>query len=104
MLTVKEIEKNYCDRDTCIALCEIGYSIVNYELAGSIHLYDAQKFLREQKDIFIYPAIDKFLDEEGNTIWITYMYIPYVSVRAICKRKTYEDALLEGIKEAIIFI
>lgn len=74
------------------------------ELCSCIHLYDAQEWLRTKKDICIYPVIDKFLDEDGSTLWISYMYIPYIGVRALCKRKTYQEALLEGIKEAVKFI
>lgn len=101
---------DYCDIETSIALCDLGCIPYNYNkdttiyVSAIVSLYDAQKWLREEKDIYIYPVVDKFLDEDGDTTWITYMYVPYASVRALCKRKRYEDALLEGIKEAINFI
>ena len=103
-------EKDCCDYETSMALCELGCIPSIYDKATTstvltiISLYDAQKWLREEKEILIYPVVDKFIDEDGDITWITYMYVPYVSVRALCKRKRYEDALLEGIKEAINFI
>ena len=48
-------EKNYCDYDTCVALKELGYPIIMAYGNPSIeiHLYDAQKWLREEKRIHI---------------------------------------------------
>ena len=108
-------EKDYCDYATCVALKELGY---NYPLElitdyfgvldvpfhdKKIHLYDAQKWLREEKgihitinyirleeDIFMYTLrhIGKKLRENGGL----YNNEQYSS---------YEEALSEGIKEAV---
>ena len=124
-------EKDYCDYETCVALKELGYNgtagecshfgafhmngkeifydrLYNSELKENeclrVPLYLAQKWLREEKDIFIYPIVDKFLDEEGNTMWNCQIYIPYVLIKFTHPKNTFEDALLDGIKEAIKFI
>ena len=92
-------EKDYCDHETAWELCALGYPGTALVL-----LYSAQKWLREEKDIFIYPVVDKFLDEEGNTMWNCQIYIPYVLIKFTHPKNTFEDALLDGIKEAIKFI
>ncbi len=58
-------EKDYCDYETCVALREIGYNapqrlIPDYfgvfeepQYDEKIHLYDAQKFLREEAGLHI---------------------------------------------------
>lgn len=43
-------EKDYCDYDTCVALEEFGCPINSLM---RLHLYDAQKWLREAKDIHL---------------------------------------------------
>ena len=45
-------EKDYCDYDTCAALMEIGFNISDrcvpdYLEGKRIHIWDAQKWLRE---------------------------------------------------------
>lgn len=98
-------EKDYCDYETSVALYELGYDCqVIHLIAEKITLYEAQKWLREEKDIFIYPIVDKFLNEEGDTIWNCQIYIPYVLIKFTHPKNTFEDALLDGIKEAIKFI
>ena len=47
-------EKDYCDYNTCVALIDLGYpehEILTYDF--NLSLYEAQKFLREKKDIHI---------------------------------------------------
>ena len=118
-------QKDYCDYDTCVALKELGYigqgrhyydrdkdpnklrhfgvqvlttrsaEALNFVLA--VHLYEAQKWLREEKKIHI--TIFVFKD-------IYYWEISMVGSYASCKESltdysSYEEALLEGIKEAI---
>lgn len=116
--------KDYCDYDTCVALKELGYvgssryyytqrdhkfhydaynkfytvrtaDAMGYVLA--VHLYDAQKFLREEKKILVNIDIDYnwyygIYFSEGNT------YSPQFSGG---EYGSYEDALSEGIKEAL---
>ena len=126
-------EKDYCDYDTCVALKELGYEGIcdaYYELTGSedynrdsfglsytrdfIHpddidrvvaplLYQAQKWLREERGIHIAPRIylyhDINLDEQ--TSWECTIYVEWSAIYTIGKSLTYEDALLLGIKEAV---
>ena len=121
--------KDYCDYDTCVALKELGYigqgrcyydldkepnklrrfgiqvlttrsaEALNFILA--IHLYDAQKWLREEKGIIV----DVFVDDDSDTP-ITYNI--YKDGKCVCHHhekywsvKEWSEALLEGIKEAI---
>ena len=97
-------EKDYCDYDTCVALKELGYSesfplSKDYEVLGKdydILLYEAQKFLREEKGIIV-GIINNFTIQAFD--W-------YVSTweEDLCrgnKYVSYEEALSEGIKEAI---
>ena len=91
--------KDYCDYDTCVALKELGYPVIMAYGNPSIeiHLYDAQKFLREEKKIIVNIDIDYnwyygIYFSEGNT------YFPQFSEG---EYGSYEEALLEGIKEAI---
>ena len=131
-------EKDYCDKNTCVALKEMGYKgmsryyytqrdhklhydtynkfytvrtadAMGYVLA--IHLYEAQKFLREEKKIHIEvyacaggyiwelcKAYDKDWCSGGTTIYDNAIS----AVLKDCgKYESYEEALLEGIKEAI---
>lgn len=114
-------EKDYCDYDTCVALRELGYNypqrlIPDYfgvfnepQYDEKIHLYDAQKWLREEKGIF--SDIGLFNDgafyycirQKNNNYW--------AEIYKSCfhddlfddygKFESYEEALSEGIKEAI---
>ena len=97
-------EKDYCDEETSWDLYTLGLDKCDYYDGPIVLLYEAQKWLMDEMDIYIYPTIDRFIDEDGNTLWVTHMYIPYVGLRILEKRKTYQEALLDGIKEAIKFI
>ena len=121
-------EKDYCDYDTCVALKELGYvgssryyytqqdrkfhydaynkfytvrtaDAMGYVLA--IHLYEAQKFLREEKNIIV----EVFVDDDSDTP-ITYNI--YKDGECVCHHhgkywsvKEWEEAFSEGIKEAV---
>ena len=122
-------EKDYCDYDTCVALKELGYigqgrcyydldkdknqlrhfgiqvlttrsaEALNFVLA--VHLYEAQKWLREEKKIEANASFDK--TEDG---WIAFIqrldYPDLIGTDFLTPIfNSYEDALLEGIKEAI---
>ena len=96
-------EKDYCDYDICVALRELGYyDPIQSNTHLTIHLYDAQKWLREKKNIHV------------QVIVYSYTHLWYYT--SICHNKipitlkvgdtvkmfnSYEEALLEGIKEAI---
>lgn len=118
------LTENYCDKDLSLALKEAGYigqgrcyydldkepnklkhfgiqvlttrsaEALNFILA--VHLYDAQKWLREEKGIIV-GIINNFTIQAFD--W-------YVSTweEDICrgnKYVSYEEALAEGIKEAV---
>ena len=100
-------EKDYCDKDTCVALKELGYptkmTFVNefgsIEIpinSGLIQLYEAQKWLREKKLLHI--VIDKLL---YGAYEFSVVDILNYSEEKNGTANSYEEALLEGIKEAI---
>ena len=88
---------------------EIGYPPYAFgdkrwnEHFANISLYEAQKWLREEKGIHIAPRIylyhDVNLDEQ--TSWECTIYVEWAAIYTIGKSLTYEDALLLGIKDAI---
>ena len=109
-------KKDYCDYETCVALSELGLSCDDVALHYEAHplacryedipkplLYEAQKWLREEKGIHIAPRIylyhDINLDEQ--TSWECTIYVEWSAIYTIGKSLTYEDALLLGIKEAV---
>ena len=109
-------EKDYCDYDTCVALEELGFPIRRIKVKGTeknvpISLYEAQKFLREEKRICVEidccaggyvwelcKAYHKDWFSGGTTIYDN-------AIDAMlndCGRyDSYEEALSEGIKEAV---
>ena len=97
-------EKDYCDYDTCVALKELGYPVIMAYGNPSIeiHLYEAQKWLREEKCIDIQIMISDYnlrwyyVEIYGNGFYKTLK-----NGYAIKNFITYEEALLEGIKEAV---
>ena len=93
-------EKDYCDYDTCVALEELGYPEV-MAFNKPFLLYEAQKWLREEKKIDANAFYDNM-----DTAWRFYileMDSPDLSGTYAYKDvfMSYEEALLEGIKEAI---
>ena len=97
-------EKDYCDYDTCVALKELGCTyttlfryIIDDESIPHPTLYEAQKWLREERGMLLQPAYLELSDE-----WIC--VIRDKNKRhgySAQKQKNYEEALNEGIKEAI---
>jgi hypothetical protein len=102
--------KNYCDKDTSVALKELGY---NYPLElitdyfgvldtpfheQKIHLYNAQKWLREEKKIYIDVACNKGEKSVFYNFEILTAFKCNLSDRFY---SFYEEALSEGIKEAV---
>ena len=102
-------EKDYCDYDTCVALKELGYSesfplSKDYEVLGKdydILLYEAQKWLREEKKIEANAFYENpvacwrfyILEIDSPDLSGTYAYDDaYMS---------YEEALLEGVRESV---
>lgn len=121
-------EKDYCDYDTCVALKELGYigtagecshfgafcmdgkeifydRLYNSELKENeclrVPLYLAQKWLREEKDIIVvvYPYAYNIVDETHT--WTCDIWFGDNLEYEIHDFKSYEEALSEGIKEAV---
>ena len=123
-------EKDYCDYDTCVALKELGFNeycrgyfdplckIFNETsyrkgwnntegsdcgVLSCPSLYEAQKWLREEKNIDISVTIspfDYFATIREFVFWreeYSWKNPPIYPNGA----KTYEEALSEGIKEAV---
>ena len=90
-------EKDYCDYDTSQDLWIMGVKPNTCYYGSLILLYEAQKFLREEKKIIVNIDIDYnwyygIYFSEGN------IYPPQFSEG---EYGSYEEALLEGIKSAI---
>ena len=133
-------EKDYCDYDTCVVLKELGFkgyskyfytdkepqklqqngqlyftirtaTACNYVLA--IHLYEAQKWLRKEKDIHIeiYACAGGYIYElckaykpnsfSGGTTIYTPNDVDNPKLNDAGRYDDFETCLLEGIKEAI---
>ena len=113
-------EKDYCDYETCVALKELGITdcslqyyekgcpntlhrnllqpltIRTAEALGrvlAISLYNAQKWLREEKKINISPV---YLFTDWGCIIKTPKYGDLIE-----SHSSYEEALLEGVKAAV---
>ena len=123
--------KDYCDYETCVALKELGYigtqgeccnfgayyqngndifydRLCNPELGEDeylrVPLYLAQKWLREEKKIHVevHIAFNKYFYE----LFKTDEYDKHIGIQKVLKfgtngYKSHEEALLEGIKEAV---
>lgn len=124
-------EKDYCDYETCVALKELGYDgycaayyhlfdddedarnsfehiyAFDFQNSNNIYrvgaplLYQAQKWLREEKNIIV----EVFVDDDSDTP-ITYNI--YKDGECVCHHhgkywsvKEWSEALSEGIKEAV---
>ena len=124
-------EKDYCDYETCVALKELGYKgisrffyatkesplrrysydqILTTRIADAvghtlaISLYVAQKWLREEKKIYVevHIAFNMYFYELFKTDeYDKYCGIQKVLVLGTNGYESYEEALLEGIKESI---
>ena len=123
-------EKDYCDYETCVALKEIGCRIQtewyihqpSYERGNCylcfgipretsvldecdyiprLSLYEAQKFLREEKGTLVYPKSIGDLPVVGLHRPKWYAKVEYDDYYEFPIRDTYEEALSEGIKEAV---
>ena len=108
-------EKDYCDYDTCVALKEVGcdqhydkYKETNSKgeyIFDWFTLYEAQKWLREEKGIDVCIEVNtknNRLSDKYYTVCISYMSRIKREYQYLNENfGSYEEALLEGIKEAI---
>ena len=117
-------EKDYCDYDTCVAFRELGYKgisryfyatkesplrrysydqILTTRIADAvghtlaIHLYSAQKWLREEKKIEVLALSKGMVGAPYDAQVYTEDYV----IQEGIEYNSYEEALLEGIKEAV---
>ena len=99
--------KDYCDYETCVALMEIGYPPYAFgderwdEHFANISLYEAQKWLREEKKIEVNASFDK--KDDGWIAFIQRLDYPDLYGTDVFSTvyNTYEAALLVSIKEAV---
>lgn len=103
-------EKDYCDNDTTVALEELGFPIRRIKVKGTeknvpISLYEAQKWLREEKKIDVMVQLDTkdiHLSSKYYSIYMSYMSRFRREFSYIFKNfDSYEEALSEGIKESV---
>lgn len=99
-------ECDYCDYETCVALEELGFSIRRIKVKGEekripILLYEAQKWLREDKNIEANASFDK--KDDGWIAFIQRLDYPDLYGTDVFSTvyNTYESALLVSIKEAV---
>ena len=97
-------EKDYCDYDTCVALKELGFPIDWFEDEAwhdnntNILLYSAQKWLRENHNLHI------TIFSSSQESWMYRITKPHQKLEEGVYGEdftSYEETLLEGIKEAI---
>ena len=113
-------EKDYCDYDTCVALEEVGFPLHPYgnteidkSLRLTLLLYEAQKWLREKKDIHIevYACAGGYIYElckaykpksfSGGTTIYTPNDVDNPKLNDAGRYDDFEICLSEGIKEAV---
>ena len=124
-------EKDYCDYETCVALKELGFngfSQGTYDINGKLtfrtawldnrraevlglniiapHLCDAQKWLREEKGIFVY--IDVPWKTDGGLGWSYFCCNKPMTEedKEVCFASggfydSCEEALAEGLRKAV---
>lgn len=126
-------QKDYCDYETCVALKELGYvwssryyytqrdhkfhydaynkfytvrtaDAMGYVLA--VHLYDAQKWLREKKKIDVLIYLDDlkgyyYYIRVWNGTWEMAIKHDQLALKGIIYNDSYEEALLEGVRASI---
>ena len=103
-------EKDYCDYDTCVALYELGLVPHPYDnteidkVLAMVSLYEAQKWLREEWGIHITIHYVYHLNEHVFGTTLRFMGKTLRNSGALydtTKYSSYEEALSEGIKEAV---
>lgn len=106
-------EKDYCDLDTCHELWVMGLEPEAYYDGPHIFLYEAQKWLREEKNIHIeiYACAGGYVYElckaykansfSGGTTIYEANDVGNLKLNDVGKYETYEESLAEGIKAAV---
>lgn len=104
-------EKDYCDYDTCVALNELGcpvpkYSTINIHTKERgwkmwLSLYDAQRFLREEKKLHI------TIFSQSQESWQYRITKPHQKLEDGLYGEdfsSYEEALNYAIKDCIKYV
>lgn len=105
-------EKDYCDYDTSITLSELGFPLKRMKVKNFIDgqfsdsivtvlLYEAQKWLREEKDVIIVVRPYTYDIISKTHTWTCEIWFGDNLEYEIHNFKSYEKALSKGIKEAI---
>ena len=105
-------EKDYCDYDTSITLSELGFPLKRMKVKNFIDgqfsdsivtvlLYEAQKWLREEKDVIIVVCPYTYDIINKTHTWTCEIWFGDNLEYEIHNFKSYEKALSKGIKEAI---
>jgi hypothetical protein len=102
-------EKDYCDYETCVALRELGFTLDmtekvyernlmtnRYETTPKPLLYEAQKWLREEKEMVLLPS---YLG--GANAWICEICYKRERLGFGGYNQSYEEALSEGVRASI---
>ena len=93
-------EKDYCDLKTTRELEMLGMNVYTsfcgIEVLKHLSLYEAQKWLREEK--FLLIVIDRLLN--GEYVFSIVDILNYSEAKN-GTANSYEEALSEGIKEAV---
>ena len=96
-------EKDYCDYETCVALEELGFLIRRIKVKGDekhvpILLYEAQKWLREEKKLYI------TIFSQSQESWQYRITKPHQKLEDGLHGEdfnSFEEALSEGLRQAI---
>ena len=100
-------EKDYCDYDTYVALEELGYPEV-MAFNKPFLLYEAQKWLREEKGIHVLPELGLIYRNKNGLKHYYRVLVKNMNNGIIITLdndrddfESYEEALSEGIKEVV---
>ena len=106
--------KDYCDYDTCVALKELGYPIKIYKIKGEekefpILLYEAQKWLRKKKGIYVMIETPWKTDDGLGWSYICCNKPLTEEDQDVCFASggfydSFEEALLMGINSSIYYL
>ena len=99
--------KDYCDYATSVALKELGYpeyEILTYDF--NLLLYEAQKWLREEKGIFVYIDVPWKTDDGLGWSYFCCNKPMTEEDKEVCFASggfydSYEEALSEGVRKAV---
>lgn len=109
-------EKDYCDLDTSHELWIMGLEPETYYDGPHILLYEAQKWLREEKEVYVsvIPEYNEYCPVKGIVYRLEIAYwkddefgyetVEWLDEEESCvvhRFESYEQALAEGIKKAI---